>query len=166
MSIKEALTRDFPPLEKKNRNELDGWYRNLRRERYKHAISFLEKSGSFALMRELAEIISGDFPDVTLLQRINPIVGEVELLLEWDYRERSSQFSNYKVSKQISVHTDSANGFLTVHGDHFFVVISKNEWDSSQKHLENALVTAFRQPSEMGSSFGTKNVTVVPINLE
>lgn len=165
MSIKEALARGTSSLKKRDRRELDDWNTNLRRERYKHSIAFLERSGSFDLMRELAEIVKSDFPDVTLLQRIYPNNGEVGLQLEWDYEEPSGQFG-YRRVKGISVHTDSISGFLAVHGDSFFVTISKEEWESSQEPLENALVMAFRQPYKFGSSFGMKNVSVVPIYLE
>lgn len=145
MSIKEALERSAPPPQQEARGEWNELSKIVRRKRYEYAFSFLEKSGGLKLLRELAPIIKTDFTDVALIRHNHPTTGEVSLALEWNYKKQDEPASPFSNCNRLSVHAFPLGGFISVESNDLFTVLSESEWSSSQEHLENAIVHAYRE---------------------
>lgn len=164
MSIKEALTRDTRSFQQKNPLEWYEWSKSLRRERYEYSFLSLEKSGSLELLRELAHIIRVEFSDVALMRINHPTTWEVNLALEWNYGERDFP-SRLRYCKRLSINADPLSRFISVHSGNLLTVLSEPEWSSSQEHLENAIVYAYRQPAMGFSALDlTKNAKTISID--
>lgn len=157
MSIKEALEKTqlsgYGTL--MPRGELDNKIDSIYVEQ---GMRILKDAGGEKILRELADIVKPDFPDVVLLEVSSRLPRGVGLALEWDFKtlgpfKTSIKHPSFKTekgdvlltAKTIAILADPLTEQIAArNSSHYNLVINKEEWKFKPEILENAVVVLCR----------------------
>ncbi len=161
MSIREALERVPKEAESSEAQRLKKMW-SLGEKRRSFESSYKEKvleagraihreAGVPELLKQLAEIIRPDFPDVKIGKGLASD-GMVSLSIDWNFRDELDNRYN-----RVNVVAYPLTSGLAVMGGVELVVLDKSKWISDPKLLEDAIVRAYRNPiSRVGSPARTE----------
>lgn len=162
MSIKEALERAKIGGERTSGSRQDPWaYWDKRRgieSSYEEKVleagrSIHRQAGTPELLNELAEIISSDFPDVKINEQRHA-KGAISLGIEWNFRDRPKDASGVASAityeyDAVSIEAYPLTEEVVVWNNEDGEVLTKNQWISDRKLIEDAIVRAYQNPVKM-----------------
>lgn len=117
----------------------------------------LKDLGAEKILRELADVVKPNFPDVALLDVSSRMPRGVGLVLEWDYQRLPAfkpplKHPSFKTkngfllaAKCIGIFVDSLTKKTVVkNGSYYGLEIDRKEWKSDPKILENAVAVLYK----------------------
>lgn len=117
--------------------------------------SIHREAGVQGLLGELVEIIKLDFPDVKSNEQ-RTANGAVSLGIEWNFRDRPDKNTSpfqYEYNA-VQVEAYPLTGDVVVWGKEEGESLTKSQWSSDRKLIEDAIVRAYQNPIRMAGPPG------------